>query len=256
MLVLCYGIPKSGSTLAFELVKGMLVDSGFEQEVLWNDRRDPAQMQPGRARNFIEGITCQKISHIVEAIGPARKIAVKTHSGFPDELFGHLEDLQQRHELQVVASYRDPRDICLSLVDQARKARLKGKPAFSAIAGLDQAAANIRRRIREFRKWASLKGSLRLGYDTVAFSPDEAIDVLEKTLGVACNRVEVKRYAYEQAYTLKNKAQRDRHKEELSDEEGRQLAEIFREFLERVLRADDQRWFDEYRQRMLAAQDV
>ncbi len=32
MLIISYGIPKSGSTLAYELLRGMLANAGFAQE--------------------------------------------------------------------------------------------------------------------------------------------------------------------------------------------------------------------------------
>src|SRR5665213_3372977 len=115
MLVLCYGMPKSGSTLAFELVKGVLRSAGFEQENFVNDQTGEENLKtpgPGK-RNFIRGVEKEKLAGIMARIGPNRKIAIKTHTDFPDELFGWFEEMQAKGELQIFASYRDPREMVL-----------------------------------------------------------------------------------------------------------------------------------------------
>jgi hypothetical protein len=101
MLVLCFGIQKSGSTLAFELVRGVLETAGFAQPFLRNDRFKNGAAPEG-ARNFVEHITGAMIEELAQEIGPDRRIAVKTHSGFPAGIFPWLEDLQARRELQVI----------------------------------------------------------------------------------------------------------------------------------------------------------
>lgn len=252
MLVLCYGIPKSGSTLAFEIVKRMLITAGHEQEIFWNDRKDPEQLDPRRGRNFIEGVTRHKLIRIIETIGPSRIIAAKTHSSFPDEMFPWLEKAQALKQLQVVASYRDPRDICLSLVDSSQKARERGRGAFSRVEGLEHAARKIKKRTEEFQKWGALRGTLALNYEMVAFSPDRAIDMLESTLAIKCDREEVKRYAFQEARTQKNKAKNNRHEEELSEAQNAWMLEMFGEFIDRVCKAEDRQWFEERRTELLA----
>src|SRR6185437_5652421 len=117
MLVLCYGIQKSGSTLAFELVRGVLESAGFEQPFLRNERFKGDVSIPAAARNYVEGVTQEKIVELTDIIGPDRKIAVKTHGGFRAKMFPWLEEMQARAALQIIVSWRDPRDICLSLLD-------------------------------------------------------------------------------------------------------------------------------------------
>jgi hypothetical protein len=133
MLVLCYGIQKSGSTLAFELVRGVLQTAGFDQAFLRNERFKAGGPIPETARNFIEHITKTKVEDLLAEIGRERWIAVKTHSGFPDEMFPWLEDLQARDALQVVVSWRDPRDICLSLLDAGEWSRRLQAGAFTEL---------------------------------------------------------------------------------------------------------------------------
>src|SRR4029077_18506857 len=113
-------IMKSGSTLAFELVKGMLESVGQAQT-----RLPDGPVDAGRRNNYIDSLDAPRIDALLASIG-SRSIAVKTHCGFRDQLFPLLEERQACGELQIVASYRDPRDICLSLLDAGSRARSRG----------------------------------------------------------------------------------------------------------------------------------
>ncbi len=252
MIVISYGIPKSGSTLAFELLRGMLRTAGFEQEVFHNDVRDISTVNPERARNFISGITKEKLTDLIERTGPDRIIAFKTHSVFPDDKFGWLEAAQTDRKLQVIASYRDPRDVCLSLMDSGRKSREKGVQTFSGIEDLARAAHKVTGRIKEFRKWAALRGALRLNYVVVAFDPDNAMDAIECVLNIKSDRERVKEYAFSEARTLKNKAKRARYLDEMDDEQKQTMQETFGRFITRVCEQNDQSWFDKYRAKLVA----
>jgi hypothetical protein len=251
MIVISYGIPKSGSTLAFELLRGMLRTAGFEQDAIYNDVRDVSAVNPDRAKNFISTITQEKLQDIVDRVGPDRIIALKTHSDFPDDMFEWLEAAQAERKLQVIASYRDPRDICLSLMDSGRRSREKGKQAFSGIEDLGRAAEKVKKRIRDFRKWAALRGSLRLNYDTVAFEPDTAIDAIDSVLNIKSDHARAKEYAFDEAHTLKNKAKRARYLDEMDDEQKRTMQETFGRFINRVCEKNDQRWFEKYREKFV-----
>jgi hypothetical protein len=118
---------------------------------------------------------------------------------------------------------------------------------------MQRARKNVRNRIPDFRKWASLEGSLRLGYDTVAFSPDEALSRIEGALNVeSIGREDVKDHVYHEAPTQKNKAVRGRYKDELNEADNAQMLKEFNEFIHRVCEQNDQTWFDECRTEMLA----
>ena len=248
MLVLCYGMQKSGSTLAFEMVSGILQSAGFEQPLVYNDLRDPAEAR----RNYINTITQDKISGLIETIGSGRKIAVKTHATLPNDLFAWMEDRQRKQEIQVITSCRDPRDVCLSLLDAGEKARKQNANAFSTFKTLDDTAGFVRGRIARFRKWSALQGTLRLNYDTVAYVPEKAIDAIERALGVTCKRERVLKHAFEDAYTQKNKARRHRYLEEMTEQQQRELTELFHRFIANACESDRQSWYDKCRDNVLA----
>jgi hypothetical protein len=191
------------------------------------------------------------LKDLLDAVGD-RWIAVKTHAGFPDPMLPYVEDLQRRRRLQVIASYRDPRDICLSLIDAGTRSRAHGVKEFSEIRDIESAVPVVLEQIVKFRKWASVRDTLRLDYDEVAFAPDRAIDRIERRLGIACDREKAKQYAFEEAFTQKNKAQRYRALTELSDEQNAELMEAFAEFIWNVCEACDEIWYERFRAQLLA----
>ncbi|HKO18626.1 MAG TPA: sulfotransferase domain-containing protein [Acidobacteriaceae bacterium] len=241
MLILCYGITKSGSTLAFELIKGMLETAGHPQL-----RLPDGVVRPEQIVNFIEPVDQEGLQRLLAAIGE-RWIAVKNHSPITDQIFRYLERLQREGLVRITASYRDPRDICLSLLDAAVQARVLGTKEFSEFTDLKIAVRIMKRKLAAFRRWGALKGALRLDYDTVAFSPDRAIDQIERFLGITSDRERAKQYAFNEASTQMNKGKRHRAVEELSPEDYAWLTAAFSEFLER---ANDDSWYAELRRQI------
>jgi hypothetical protein len=238
---------KSGSTLAYEMVKGVLADAGHDQRKVRSSGLKP------RRGNYIAALSREAVLDVIESIGPDRIVAAKTHMTFDNEMFAWLEDLQAQRKLQVFASYRDPRDMCLSLVDHGRRSREAGKGGdFAHIRDLDRAAEVVEKAITKFRKWASMQGSVKLCFDTVAFTPDDANSVIEKTLGVTADHDAVKRHAFEDAFTQKNTARKSRFETELGTDKQTALESRFSEFIDRVCRKDDPQWFSEYRNQLRA----
>jgi len=250
MLVVCYGIAKSGSTLAYELVRGVLMSAGHSQKKFAHHALKPR----GRG-NHMASVRPADLESLIEALGDERILAAKTHQCFEDADFRRMEELQHQRKLQVFTSYRDPRDMCLSLIDHGARSREAGRPGFSRVHDLSRAVEVIERAIPKFAKWSSLRGSLRLYFETVAFEPDAAIDVIEAGLGVVCDRKKAKRHAFEKAFTQRNKAQKTRHEEELSATEKEAMLDAFGPFIERVCRSKDDSWFGEFRSQMLAGSD-
>jgi len=221
MLVLCYGLTKSGSTLAFELIKGLLETAEHAQE-----RLPDGVVNPGHRINYAQPLTRKRLNEILSAIGE-RWIAVKTHSGIADPLFTYVAKLQRERKLQLVVSYRDPRDICLSMLDAGERSRAAGAKEFSEITDLSVAAARVSEQVEKFFKWSAVPGALLLPYDTVAFDPETAIDQIQSCLGLHVDRERAKQYAFEEAFTQKNKAQRRRFVSELTAQQNAELEKTF-----------------------------
>jgi hypothetical protein len=90
---------------------------------------------------------------------------------------------------------------------------------------------------------------LALDFDTVAYAPDDAIAAIERTLGVTSDRARVKKHAFEEADTRKNKARRDRHVDEMTAEQKAKMAEVFAGFLREF---HDESWREPFRQKLRA----
>jgi hypothetical protein len=232
----------------------MLQSAGHGQKAFHNDRAPAAKLQSKHARNFVGQITKDGVSQLLARIGPSRIVALKTHSDLTGDLFAWLAELQTDRQVQIIASYRDPRDICLAL-REAGVAAIRdgavGQNPFGVISDLAKARRNVAPRLEQFRKWAAIPGALRLDYDTVAFSPDQAMDAIETALGIKSNRKRAKRWAFEKAHTLKRTARRHRYLEELNEQEKAEMLEVFGDFIRRVCEENDQAWFDECRRNML-----
>jgi len=246
MLVICYGMAKSGSTLAYELVRGVLESAGHSQAKV----QTKAFRKRGNG-NHMATMAKDALEDAIERIGPDRIVAAKTHKVFPDEMFPWLEEMQAARKIQAVASYRDPRDICLSLVDHGERARANGEGSFAHIEGLERAMGLVEKAIPKFRQWGALNGTLRLFYETVAFAPDEAIDAIEATLGVTGDHEAAKKHAFEDSFTQRNKAKKNRYMDELDDGEKADMLDTFGVFIEKVCQNDDPAWFVRHRRRVL-----
>ena len=246
MLVLCYGIPKSGSTLAFELVQGVLESAGHPQI-----RLPGMVVSPQHSVNFLQAIDREKISRLLEYTGK-HWATVKTHSKIDASTFSYIEDLQNARRLQVIASYRDPREICLSLADAGANARSRGVKPFAGFVRIDDAVPAVLRQTETFRRWGALSRTLRLGYDTVAFAPDDAIDRIERCLRIKSDRERAKRYAFVEARTQKNKALQHRAKTELTEEQYARLTTTFSEFIQNACETDNESWFSAVREQVMA----
>ncbi len=250
MLVLCYGMQKSGSTLAFELTCGVLQSAGFAQDFIRSDVHAPRE---GRVyRNFVGKFNTDTLNDLIATIGPSRKIAVKTHSGFTDDMLPQLEASQAKRELQIIASYRDPRDVCLSLLDAGRRDRDAGKGFFAQFDTLESAARFTKTNSARFRRWAALRGALRLSYEQTAYDTEAAIVAIESVLGIQSDHAQVLQHAFVDAFTQKNKAVRTRYKTEMTDAQKGETEKMFRPFIRNACKRDNQAWYDKYRDEMLS----
>jgi len=69
---------------------------------------------------------------------------------------------------------------------------------------------------------------------------------------VTSDRAEVKRHAYEDAFTQKNKAKKSRYEDEMSEAQKAEMTRRFGTFIERVCQQNDETWFSGFRDQMLA----
>jgi hypothetical protein len=240
MITLSYGMTKSGSTLSFELAKSILHESGFIQ------RRLPLTIiEPGHNVNFIGKVTIEKLKVLLAEVSDSEHIVVKTHSwlDFPTQVF--LESLVLKNKIKIHATYRDPREVCLSLIDHGIKSRNEGVKPFSTIFNLDDAIKVTSRELENFQKWGAIKGSVIIKYDDVAFSTEKTISQLEQNYKLSLNSSQittVKNYVFNQAFTQKNKAIPKRYEQDMPKQDQDRIKELFSSFFN-FLEHNDTSWF-------------
>jgi hypothetical protein len=282
MLVFSYGIPKSGSTLAFHLATGIAMLGGH-----WQPKLDPALRRPGlpmalavpltkefphgpappqtgndrlltlalqvaarrAARRghgpailppelgasglgvpFVQTLDPAVLPRLIEAAGP-RLLLIKTHAAPSDAWISAYRGFAAQGLARVHVNHRDPRDICLALLDAARISRERGASEFTEFATLEAAMAGVQRYLAEAARWDGLPNVLHLHYETCAFRTDAAIDLLKADLGVECRNDLVRHYALRLAYTQRNKAAPNRHRDELDERDVARLTEAFLPYL-------------------------
>ncbi len=266
MILLSYGVTKSGSTLAFELAKGVLVNNGFVQDKLPHNLVTPGRInflrerwllvrqqieqlvsyelhQPGIRVEMSRASRSEPISHQRAANpGGQKAIAVKTHAYLHPGLVPYLEQLIQRGALLLQVIYRDPRDICLSLLDAGERSRRAGRQQFSEIVTLDDAIALVTRQLKGLRVWGSIKGASFYDYHEVAFETDKTIERMAENLRLLPKKNAVKR-RLSRVPTQKNMARPNRHQDEMTPEQNQRCLDRFGSFIEDVILEKNLAWF-------------
>jgi hypothetical protein len=246
MIVLCYGMPKSGSTLAFELCKAILAQNGYDQRPLPQE-----SVKGGRRINFIGSASIKTLRRLVNEVSEAERIAVKIHASIETNEALFLEKCISQGSAKVHVNHRDPREVCLSLVDAGVKARERDRQAFSEVHSLTDAAKIVNRRLAACRRWGAIRGALHLHYNDVAFNTRNAVDQIAGDFGFdlpnADQYNEIIDHVFNKAFTQRNKAVIDRHKELSPDQSEFLQKEIpdLEAFITRVCIKRDNSWFQE-----------
>jgi hypothetical protein len=226
MLVFSYGIPKSGSTLAFQLARCIAALNGHSQRLM-----PPPLSAPGHRVNFHQELDPALLRAVADRAGD-RVLVVKTHARPGPEWIAEFRRLAALGRVAAHVNHRDPRDICLALLDAGEKARRAGEAAFSEFVTLDDAARRTAGYLEELRLWAALPGVLELRYEVCAFRMDEAIGRIKAHLGLRCPNWPVRLYVNHLAFTHRNKAVPERHRRELDPAARARLDEVFGPYLE------------------------
>jgi len=220
---LSYGMPKSGSTLAFELTKAVFEQNNYPQTRL------SGLVEAKHALNFMDDFSdeaVERLSTAVERIG--HPIVVKTH--------GHLTPaahrlLENRGAIGHCV-YRDPREVILSLLDAGEKARRLGHRAFSEMNSIEYAAKRVTRRIEITKAWMAAPNIIPLFYSDTAFKTPEVVQIVADQIGLPVDAEKAERTVKSSKFTQFNKGRQDRHLTDLSPEQNEELYLRFKDFID------------------------
>jgi sulfotransferase family protein len=161
LIIFSYGLTKSGSTLAFQLTRMGCEQAGFDQPQI----AVPGLVVSPRI-NAIEHVSAAQADALLEEVRAlGHPMVLKTHTRCDPAVRALVEAGHAR--VQVVL--RDPRDVALSMLDNGRLSRERGRPAFAEIVTLEDAIAALDNQIESLRGWAALPGAQILHYDDLAF---------------------------------------------------------------------------------------
>ena len=235
MIVISYGLEKSGSTLAFEMAKTVLELDGSPQRRLGDDLVDP---EPGV--NELGSWSDERLDALVEDTRDER-IVVRTHGAAtpltPSKLLGHLA----AGDVRVHVTYRDPRDIVLSMLDEGARGRASGRGRSLGVGSVEEAVPILAGRLTNLRSWGSVP-CLKLQYERFAFHPRRGPELIGQDLGVVVDPVAVWQLV-NRRFTRKNVARRRRHEHEMSDDQRAHVETELADYLALVEGADPG-WFE------------
>lgn len=228
-IIFSYGMTKCGSTLAFELARTGLELAGYPQPALGMDGLN------GDARiNFASHLSDAQLDAIwcrVQTIG--HPIVIKTHTR-PDPC---VIDMFKAGNAVAHATYRDPRDMALSMMDHGNRNRAQGKSAFTEITDLNAARININSQIDTLTQWLVRPNCLPLFFDDLAFDTETTTRKILANLQLELNPGRVASFVKNRRFTQKNKGVRRRFRDEMSLYERHQFrteyAPLFKHLIKR-----------------------
>ena len=231
LLYFSYGMTKTGSTLAFQLVRSAPDLCGFPQ-----DRVPLDVVNPVLRRNFVNHITQRQLAELKdEAKKRGYPIALKTHMR-PDPC---VVEAIQSGEAIAHACYRDPRDMALSMLDHAQKSRETGGDEFAELTNLEQAFSNIRSQHDSLTAWLRLPNVMPLYFEDIAFNTVETARRILKQLGLKFDPEVLAEVVQTQRFTQKNKAVRLRYPQEMDAAISESIATEFAPLIERFIKNRD-----------------
>ena len=227
LLYFSYGMTKTGSTLAFQLVRTALDLCGFPQ-----DRVPLDVVNPILRRNFVNHITPRQLDALKdEAKKRGYPIALKTHMR-PDDC---VVEAIQSGEAIAHACYRDPRDMALSMLDHGAHSRKTGGEEFAELTTLEQAFTNIRSQHDSLTAWLRLPGVMPLYFEDIAFNTVETARRILAHLKLKLDPDVLADVVKTQRFTQKNKAVPRRYPEEMETSLSASIAKEFAPLIDRFI---------------------
>ena len=225
-LFFSYGLTKSGSTLAFQLARTALIRAGHDQP-----QCDVPGLVVSKKINAIQHVTEEQATALLAGPTP---LILKTHTRCDPA----VADLFAQGYATGHAVIRDPRDIALSMLDNGRVNREKGRPAFSEIHTVDDAIAAISNQMDNLATWLALPGLRRLRYDTLAFETVTAGQSILDHLGLQGDPLNIATHVLEHEFIQFNVGRRDRWRTEMDPTDASRIRTRFAPFYDLVLATD------------------
>ena len=174
-IFISYGITKSASTFAWQLIKHVAIAGGLPIATL------TAKSKNGNSpEDYIDPVSEDNLALVKAEVGD-RPVVIKTH--------GHVTPAVARlvadGTAQVFVSFRDPRDVALSLLDHGARSRRQGINDFAEFHEPIDTLETIRHQTQRFENWVKLCNPLLIPYDEICFNTKTTIMRIAGRLGVS-----------------------------------------------------------------------
>jgi hypothetical protein len=153
-ILISYGIPKSASTFAWQLIKHVAITGGLP--IATPTSKSKGANSP---EDYIESISDRELALVREDIGDA-PVVIKTHGDVTSAVARLVSD----GNAQVFVSYRDLRDVALSLLDHGAKSREKGIKDFADLYDIRDTVEVIGIQVAKFEDWVQICDPLLIPY--------------------------------------------------------------------------------------------
>jgi hypothetical protein len=221
-IFISYGITKSASTFAWQLIKRIAIAGGLPVATLTKKSKGASSPE-----DYIDPISDEKLALIHEDVGES-PVIIKTHGDVTPTVARLVADGTAR----VFVSYRDPRDIALSLLDHGAKSREKGIKDFAEFYEITDTLDAIRTQVSRFGNWVRSCAPLLIPYDEICFDTRTTISKIANRLQVP---VDVEKVLNEFSRNKNligqfNRGERRRFEREMDEEVSRLFVGTFADY--------------------------
>jgi len=164
MIYLSYGMPKSASSYCYQLTDAMLRAAGHYREMCCKN------YLPEKYHKVFLDLNRDEISEIVELVPETEILVIKTHTC----LTPVLDNLLRTGKVKASATFRDPRDAAISVLEAGENDRkLKKFRKFNEIHTLNDAFLFYKDIKHCITQWLLHPDVLKISYNLLAFNPLE-----------------------------------------------------------------------------------
>lgn len=224
VIYICYGMPKAGSTLAFNVTRAIALRCGFEQSSALD------LPSAGEHPNFLPKTPEVDFSALLERLQSEnrRMVILKTHRGAN----GQIRQAVRAGLVRVQAICRDPRDIALSMRDAgAREDAWGGTAQGEPVRVPEDVRGRLRNQARQFQSWRAVPGCLLLSYEEVAFNTARMAREIARHMDLPPAPVRDS-WAAKRRFSQFNRGVSQRHRTEMTAEQSAEWYAEFGDFID------------------------
>ncbi|WP_285164742.1 hypothetical protein [Shewanella goraebulensis] len=172
MIFICYGMQKSASSFAWSIVKDLTEELGHNQNLLRKTYIDDKNFRVEYQNIF----NIEEYEYFNERIPQNEILVIKSHAPISAELGEHI----QSQGGCAIATYRDPLDIAISLLDVGVTERLKPiekqRTGFASIKCLDDAVQRLPKTVEIAESWLNFDFITHIHYEQLCYNTNTAVD--------------------------------------------------------------------------------